>query len=417
MHTLDFDMFDFESVYDDAVRTAPSDRQSLFVEVGSWVGNSTYHMASAIKQSCKPITFFAVDTWEGDPNHKCQIDAVQENGGSVFQLFCDRISSVADFVIPLRMLSAQAAQFFRNESLEFVFIDANHSYQHVRNDIRAWSPKVRPGGIIAGHDIQIPSVRAAIEDQLPASQIGEIPGRKWTAWRWIKNAPLNGEWVVPLPESQSIYLPSHLLFMPYTCNGEILKRAADTLDCDGLRAFVIDDSIEGLDLSLVPKTWGVFKPASRITFTQIQNLAQRIAFDAGVKYLLFAHSDSFCTDNRIVPDLLQFAETRPDWAVVFTHYDVLCAFRTEAIRNVGPWDETFQWYSSDCDYYRRLRLSGWKAEGSDLGNRVNHIGSATLGHPVFSAEVRDQLSYQRGHYRHKWGGGDNEERFTTPYGF
>ena len=36
--------------------------------------------------------------------------------------------------------------------LDWVFIDANHNYDYVRADIAAWTPKVRPGGIIAGHD-------------------------------------------------------------------------------------------------------------------------------------------------------------------------------------------------------------------------------------------------------------------------
>lgn len=36
--------------------------------------------------------------------------------------------------------------------LDFVFIDANHSYPHVRQDIKLWYPKVRKGGLVSGHD-------------------------------------------------------------------------------------------------------------------------------------------------------------------------------------------------------------------------------------------------------------------------
>ena len=35
---------------------------------------------------------------------------------------------------------------------DFVFIDANHSYEAVREDVAAWAPKVRSGGIVSGHD-------------------------------------------------------------------------------------------------------------------------------------------------------------------------------------------------------------------------------------------------------------------------
>lgn len=48
--------------------------------------------------------------------------------------------------------SVAAANDFSDGSLDFVYIDANHSYQFVKRDIDAWCPKVRKGGIIGGHD-------------------------------------------------------------------------------------------------------------------------------------------------------------------------------------------------------------------------------------------------------------------------
>ena len=45
-----------------------------------------------------------------------------------------------------------AATLFANASLDFVFIDADHSQASVQADIHAWRPKLRPGGILAGHD-------------------------------------------------------------------------------------------------------------------------------------------------------------------------------------------------------------------------------------------------------------------------
>ena len=42
-----------------------------------------------------------------------------------------------------------------DESLDFVFIDANHKYEAVKEDIREWSKKVRKGGIVSGHDYYI----------------------------------------------------------------------------------------------------------------------------------------------------------------------------------------------------------------------------------------------------------------------
>ena len=52
----------------------------------------------------------------------------------------------------IKMWSMDAVRFCPDESLDFVFIDGNHSFQFVTNDIAEWSRKVRIGGIVAGHD-------------------------------------------------------------------------------------------------------------------------------------------------------------------------------------------------------------------------------------------------------------------------
>jgi len=51
-----------------------------------------------------------------------------------------------------RMTSMEALEDFEDNELDFVFIDGNHEYEHVLEDITEWTKKVKPGGIIAGHD-------------------------------------------------------------------------------------------------------------------------------------------------------------------------------------------------------------------------------------------------------------------------
>jgi hypothetical protein len=50
------------------------------------------------------------------------------------------------------MDSVAGSKMFRNASLDWVYIDADHHYDSVKADLWAWFPKVRPGGILAGHD-------------------------------------------------------------------------------------------------------------------------------------------------------------------------------------------------------------------------------------------------------------------------
>ena len=51
-----------------------------------------------------------------------------------------------------RMRSDEAARHVADGALDFVFIDADHSYEGISTDIRLWAPKIRSGGILCGHD-------------------------------------------------------------------------------------------------------------------------------------------------------------------------------------------------------------------------------------------------------------------------
>jgi len=73
--------------------------------------------------------------------------------------------------VVLKMSSVAAAATVGDASLDFVFLDADHSYEGVRADIAAWLPKVKSGGWIGGHDIDNPEppfdfsgVRKAVDE-------------------------------------------------------------------------------------------------------------------------------------------------------------------------------------------------------------------------------------------------------------
>lgn len=64
--------------------------------------------------------------------------------------------------ILMRKLSMDAVKEFKDESLDFVYIDANHSFDFVINDINEWGKKVKNGGIISGHDYAL-GVKKAVD--------------------------------------------------------------------------------------------------------------------------------------------------------------------------------------------------------------------------------------------------------------
>lgn len=74
-----------------------------------------------------------------------------------------------------------------DESFQYIFIDGNHSYEHVRNDIFAWYPKLVPGGIFAGHDVHLRDVQQAINEFRSISMI-TVPVKTCdnSVWFWYK---------------------------------------------------------------------------------------------------------------------------------------------------------------------------------------------------------------------------------------
>jgi beta-1,4-mannosyl-glycoprotein beta-1,4-N-acetylglucosaminyltransferase len=130
---------------------------AYFVEIGSYKGRSTSFMAVEIANSGKAIKFDCVDTWEGSPEHQAGGDIEDSDvvNGTMFDVFEQNMKPVKDFYTPYKMTSVEASKMYADNSLDFVFIDADHKYESVVEDILAWFPKVKNGGIISGHDFHI----------------------------------------------------------------------------------------------------------------------------------------------------------------------------------------------------------------------------------------------------------------------
>ena len=94
----------------------------------------------------------------------------------------------------LKAWSLDAAKEFADESLDFLYLDGNHDYVHVIEDLNAWSPKIKRGGIIAGHDFfESRQDRYAVAYAVPAwCSYRKVPmlfvmgGDKVPSWFYVK---------------------------------------------------------------------------------------------------------------------------------------------------------------------------------------------------------------------------------------
>lgn len=161
--------FDYQEFYKHVVEKFSG---GTFVEVGAWFGRSTAYFAQLIIDSSKSINLYVVDTWKGSANEPGHLNTVANRGGSIYRKFVNNMRELGvDRVITtMEMLSIDAALEFEDASVDMVFLDAEHSYTAVKEDISAWYPKVRTGGILAGHDYCLawPGVKQAVDELLPS---------------------------------------------------------------------------------------------------------------------------------------------------------------------------------------------------------------------------------------------------------
>lgn len=155
--------FNFSDVYQMAVDRYPSGAH--FVEVGVWKGRSASFMAVEIINSNKNIRFDCVDNFMGSNEEAHIIDPDIQNG-KLRETFITNMKPVEGHYNIVEMNSVDAAKTYQDTSLDFVFLDASHEIEAVMNDIKAWYPKIKIGGTLAGDDYHWDTVSRAVNELL-----------------------------------------------------------------------------------------------------------------------------------------------------------------------------------------------------------------------------------------------------------
>ncbi len=148
--------FSYTDLYDEVVTKVPE--SSNVVELGAWFGKSTNYLATKIRESNKKINFTTIDTWKGTDDEKLHQNIVGAFNGDIFYEFIDNtvLSKNYNTFEIIKDTSKNASNQFPNSSIDFIMIDAGHTYESVTDDLKIWYNKVKPGGYITGDDYDIP---------------------------------------------------------------------------------------------------------------------------------------------------------------------------------------------------------------------------------------------------------------------
>ena len=122
-------------------------------EIGIWRGTFTLNLLRGLPNIKQ---YHCVDLWKHYEDH---VETLNPKGkmaksdmDQVYREFTQKAKHFKDKIVIYRMTSVEAAKIIKDDSLDFLFIDANHAYEYAKEDIEIWTPKVKIGGIISGHD-------------------------------------------------------------------------------------------------------------------------------------------------------------------------------------------------------------------------------------------------------------------------
>ena len=135
-----------------------------------------------------------VKTLYGVDSYKPYVDFFERREVSNFELAMIRTESLLkqqysehkDKIVFLEKTSAEAAKEIEDNSLDFIFIDADHTYDSVIHDLTVWYPKVKCGGLISGHDYIMTPVENAVNDFRKFNQINNRMNTYLSCYVWKK---------------------------------------------------------------------------------------------------------------------------------------------------------------------------------------------------------------------------------------
>ena len=172
----------------DAIREdLPEFFKEMGYKVGAEIGTEKGRFAECLAK--EGLKLYCIDLWEPyDDYHERAFDAKAMK--SNYEQTVERLAPY-DCTI-MKMASMDAVKEFEDESLDFVYIDGNHGFKFVTEDIYEWTKKVKKGGVISGHDYWTGSsrpfhmdVQLVLDGYTKAAQLKKwyVLGKRWDGKR------------------------------------------------------------------------------------------------------------------------------------------------------------------------------------------------------------------------------------------
>lgn len=151
------------------IARVPKDQAIRGVEVGVWKGK----LSERLLRHLPLLHLTLVDRWAPPRPEDSYYDSdtisrvSQQSFDGALEMVTEIAKANEGRVVVIQGPSLDVSTLFNDASQDFVFIDADHTYPGVKRDIEAWLPKVKPGGLLCGHDYGQalhPGVQTAVDE-------------------------------------------------------------------------------------------------------------------------------------------------------------------------------------------------------------------------------------------------------------
>lgn len=153
------------------------------IEMGVWTGHNLAHLLDV----CENIKYmYGIDPYlpYQDWNRYIGEDVMQ----NAYETALQNLAHFPTRCELLKMTSQTASQKFQDKSIDFIFIDGDHSFECCYQDLNLWYNKIRPGGLFSGHDFSLPGVNKALLQFRTENNItGFFKVIPNDVWFWIKD--------------------------------------------------------------------------------------------------------------------------------------------------------------------------------------------------------------------------------------
>ncbi|KKS11054.1 MAG: hypothetical protein UU66_C0030G0004 [Parcubacteria group bacterium GW2011_GWB1_41_5] len=179
--------------------------RKLGFKVGAEIGVATGRYSKVLCMWIPDLKLYCVDPWiPYDGYVESNYIAGEETLNVLYKKAKERLVPYnCEF---LKAFSVDAVKKIEDESLDFVFIDGNHSFEYAIEDIAAWSKKVRVGGIISGHDFwnseETPTKHLYIQNPTPFEKM-RLCQVKDAVLAWTKTNKIKPWFVTGLDDCSS----------------------------------------------------------------------------------------------------------------------------------------------------------------------------------------------------------------------